>query len=211
MQGATQRMPVRRLASRARLQPEPPNLTTYGIAPAHQQPSLQIEPQQQRASAVIAPARLPPPTLPIPPQYSLRRSQPLGKRECAAADQCTANNNQAPTRPGQAASMGRCTHCQRRASQPQHQCQSASKRRAAHRAVNRRSMWHGDGSQTWRPNRPEARGQTSGDDGRPQSGNSPEWQPQTSRLNTKAPLVPPKPKLFFSATSIFKSLAVLAQ
>ena len=31
------------------------------------------------------------------------------------------------------------------------------------------------------------------------------------RLNTSVPLVPPKPKLFFTATSIFRSRAVLAQ
>ena len=31
------------------------------------------------------------------------------------------------------------------------------------------------------------------------------------RLNTSVPLVPPKPKLFFTATSIFMSRAVLAQ
>jgi hypothetical protein len=31
------------------------------------------------------------------------------------------------------------------------------------------------------------------------------------RLNTREPLVPPKPKLFFRATSIFRSRAVLAQ
>lgn len=34
---------------------------------------------------------------------------------------------------------------------------------------------------------------------------------QTMRLNTNDPLVPPKPKLFLSATSIFMSRAVLAQ
>lgn len=34
---------------------------------------------------------------------------------------------------------------------------------------------------------------------------------QTKRLKTKVPLVPPKPKLFFMATSIFRSRAVLAQ
>ena len=32
-----------------------------------------------------------------------------------------------------------------------------------------------------------------------------------ARLNTRVPLVPPKPKLFFTATSIFRSRAVLAQ
>ena len=34
---------------------------------------------------------------------------------------------------------------------------------------------------------------------------------QSTRLKTKVPLVPPKPKLFFTATSIFISRAVLAQ
>ena len=34
---------------------------------------------------------------------------------------------------------------------------------------------------------------------------------QAARLNTSVPLVPPKPKLFFTATSIFMSRAVLAQ
>ena len=32
-----------------------------------------------------------------------------------------------------------------------------------------------------------------------------------ARLNTSEPLVPPKPKLFFSAASIFMERAVLAQ
>jgi hypothetical protein len=35
--------------------------------------------------------------------------------------------------------------------------------------------------------------------------------PHHTRLNTSEPLVPPKPKLFFSAASIFISRAVLAQ
>ena len=35
--------------------------------------------------------------------------------------------------------------------------------------------------------------------------------PYHMRLKTRVPLVPPKPKLFFSATSIFMSRAVLAQ
>ncbi len=39
---------------------------------------------------------------------------------------------------------------------------------------------------------------------------APEQVVQT-RLNTSVPLVPPKPKLFLTATSIFRSLAVLAQ
>ena len=34
---------------------------------------------------------------------------------------------------------------------------------------------------------------------------------QAARLNTSVPLVPPKPKLFFTATSIFMSRAVFAQ
>lgn len=34
---------------------------------------------------------------------------------------------------------------------------------------------------------------------------------QAARLKTRVPLVPPKPKLFFTATSIFMSRAVLAQ
>ena len=36
------------------------------------------------------------------------------------------------------------------------------------------------------------------------------WRRQ-NRLNTSVPLVPPKPKLFFTATSIFMSRAELAQ
>ena len=36
-------------------------------------------------------------------------------------------------------------------------------------------------------------------------------QARQMRLNTREPLVPPKPKLFFRATSIFRSRAVLAQ
>ena len=35
--------------------------------------------------------------------------------------------------------------------------------------------------------------------------------PNQTRLNTNVPLVPPKPKLFLTATSIFMSRAVLAQ
>lgn len=35
--------------------------------------------------------------------------------------------------------------------------------------------------------------------------------PRQTRLNTSVPLVPPKPKLFFTATSIFMSRAVFAQ
>ena len=35
--------------------------------------------------------------------------------------------------------------------------------------------------------------------------------PGQARLKTSVPLVPPKPKLFFTATSIFISRAVLAQ
>jgi hypothetical protein len=36
-------------------------------------------------------------------------------------------------------------------------------------------------------------------------------QQRQTRLNTSVPLVPPKPKLFFTAMSIFISRAVLAQ
>ncbi len=51
--------------------------------------------------------------------------------------------------------------------------------------------------------------------GKPQVGRC-TWRPacpgaRQMRLNTKEPLVPPKPKLFFRATPIFRSRAVLAQ
>ncbi len=182
-------------------QVQPMQWVTGGIGPhpagrigtvvhAHEQDVLKVEHRLGPihlawAKVIIA---LPLPALAIPLQHA-DRAAPPGPKSASAGDQ---QGSRAQPGPPVCRSGPPPTHSDQACQTPTAQPQAPHKKRTPHGKRHRWGVGRAHSCQgRFNPDPAERAAQT--------------------RLNTSVPLVPPKPKLFFTATSIFRSRAVLAQ
>jgi hypothetical protein len=168
-------------------------LQSIGL-PAQKQRRLKIAAHLQGARLCrclqvdLCAGHMPAPSAVQPAQFTPRPSTPGSRGVRASQQQGSRSKQHAPVSARNA--VGHLP-------EPGELCAQGAKRQAADQALEQHAT----------PHRIDDRWGFVHTKGKDCVGDAGVGRPAQTRLNTKVPLVPPKPKLFFTATSIFMSLA----